>query len=184
MKKEKLYVYLILVFIVILLGVFLYINTNAIMKHKKIDDNDVKLTTIKITTMETTTNSIIKDSIMIEGMEETFDAKIYSSHLGYSLKYQDDLFNISVLSNSSVVLNYINDDSNYIKIEKLNQNDYYDAYNNYSGSYSLDGYNYSCTFLRANGIYLKITKCINESSEYQEGLGIRMNYTIDSIDFL
>lgn len=167
---------LIIVLLLLLIGIFFIILnfTDIIKLNKKI------ITTTKVTTtLPLGNNEIFEETIYLEGEKETVKYRTYESYFGYKVNYMVDYFGVATSSNSTII-SALTDNTNYIKIEKVAEL----VYSNESSTLNeevKDGYKYEYSFIKGNKVYLKITKCYIDSSEYAEGIGTRMDYIINSI---
>lgn len=170
---------ILIVILILLIGLFLIINIGKHLKNEK----EVLNTTLTTTLRKIENNNEQKIvSIMIEGRNESVYVKTYSSHLGFKIDYDIDNFTANHLSNGAVLLANIYDSNIFVKVEKLNEDEYYQQYENLEKEEVIDNYIYTYKFFRGNNIYLKITNCILNNPEY-EGLNSRMEYMRNSISF-
>lgn len=186
-KKNILYVGAVILGVILLVGLFVVINFSQQLGFYKKD----KGTT---TTMTTTTKKVNADKesevhqevVIMEGMEETLNVKTYSSHKKFQMDYDIDYFS-PIKSDTSIIFKDTKDLGIYIEVESLKEKDYFQEYNkyleteeNYKDEKEVDGYTYEYKFLRANGVFLRVTKCLKDDSEF-DGMNIRMNYMINSL---
>lgn len=173
---NKLFVKIIMyILIIILILLFMIINMSEYFKY---NNNKVTSTTTKGTTsIIDNTNTI---TITINGEDINISMREYSSYLGFTVPYDIDKFKVSQLSDSSVLISNLDNSNIYIKIEKMTQNDYYAEYETQQQQVTEGIYIYNYKFFRGNNIYLKITKCIIDNTEYNT-LNSIMDYSISNI---
>lgn len=183
--RDKKYIIVSIVLLILLCCLLLILNILSLSEKHQAKKTT---TTTKITTTKAPEEPDLafEDKIMIEGIEETIYVKKYITHLGFEFKYQSEYFKVSFLSNGSVLIENLEDSKNYIRIEKVNESDYYREYEENHDKEELSEDNYLTTyrFYRDNSFtFLKVTKCIKNDTEHIGGLGIRMDYIIDSLYF-
>lgn len=183
--KDKKYIVLSVIILIILCCLFLILNLLS-LNEKRYSKNTTTTSKTTTTTSPEEPDLAIQDKIVIKGIEETIYVKKYITHLGFEFKYQSDYFKVSLLSNGSVLIEGIEDNKNYVKLEKVNESDYYREYEELSEKEELseDGYLTSYKFYRGNSLtFLKVTKCVKNDTQYFEDLNVRMDYIINSIYF-
>lgn len=177
-KKSK-----IIIFILLLLSVsiFLVLNISEFYKNKENRSFNNK-TTINVEE-HVNEEDIIKDKIVFKGETREIGVLEYVSHLGFNIRYQKNLFSISLLSNGSIKITNKDDENNYILIEKLHENEYYKAIKELnSKEYVKDNYLVSYKFFKGNVLtYLKLTKSINVNSQNYEEINANLDYIISSL---
>lgn len=173
-KKQIIIVNVIL--IIILLGFFFYLNID--MFNKKDMQN---IPTTKITTTKSK-EKLLTDKILLDGEEKTIYVREYASHLGFSLKYEEDIFDLKYLSDGSLILTDKEDNKNMVKIENLQEKDYYEQYDVLSlQDFFEDNYVTNYVFLRGSSYnYLKVTKTIDSNNT---SISNRIDYIISSLTF-
>ena len=185
MKKDYLFKIL-LVIVLLALGIL-----NVFMVKKLNETNN------KINILENNINKIKEDNNMdedideeiinIEGIEESIKVKTYNSSLGYSIKYDIDVFKLEnkykcdyfYTSNDEVYFSICEENSVVIKNTDL---------------YEINGIKYpkdtlitinddiliTKYYIKINNKYLVIETQYPNTSEYIEGFGTRILNTIDS----
>lgn len=127
------------------------------------------------------------DTIMMEGLEETIITKKYKSDLGYSIKYDFETFILkrenrcdfyyTVNDNAYFSICVVDQITNMDTTVKVGENTYYvkkEIVNN------LINNNY---YIKNNNKYYAISEYYQNNIEVEEGLALRMYYTIETIKF-
>lgn len=164
-------------FLVLLIGVFIFVNifgfdnnnANYIPKVNKNIEPLVK-------------DTLYKDTIYIDGKEITVYTIEYISHLGFKIKYESSKFDIKHLSNGALFITSEEDENNYVKIEKLQQGEYYKQYEKLNLKEDIvDNYLVNYHFLKS-GFYnfIKVTKSINKDNKE---IDAHLDYIINSLSF-
>lgn len=183
--KDRKYIIVSIIIVIVLCCLFLVLNILCLNeKHKAKNITTTSKTTT--TTLPSEPDLVVEDKIIIKGLEERIYVKKYITHLGFEFKYQGEYFKVSFLSNGSVLIEDLEDNKNYIRIEKVNESDYYREYEELSERQDLseDAYLTTYRFYRDNSLtFLKVTKCVKNDLEHFENLNVRMDYIIDSLYF-
>ena len=181
----------IIVFIIVLLCFFLLINFFG-YKKKNNDVADKITTTIKIKTTEKMPQ-VFGDKIFdkesgyiaVDGVPVEIKLKTFKAVMGFEIDYIYEEY--TPIKKTNMILNIMkNDNPNvWIKIEVLSEDNYYEQYQNslkdiYDESAEIEGFKYQYEFFRANGTYLKITRCINNDN-IDKKIELSMEYMINSI---
>ena len=110
-----------------------------------------------------------------------------SSSIFLCLSFTDlielDKFNVSLQSNSSVYFYLLDNEDIYLRVEKLNKEEYYDSYNKGILEELNNSYKYKYKYLRNNKSYYKLTIKNFDSKDYGY-LDLRFKYMSDSFDIL
>lgn len=180
MKKVNLKI--MVVFLTILLfSTFLIFNIFAFNKNKDVFRLNKNTTTNVV--MDSSNENLIDDKLVVNGKEKDIKVLEVVSHLGFSIRYQDSMFSLTRLSNGAYKFSLINDENNYVLIDKLQEKEYYKAYKELnSKEYIKNNYLISYKFLKGNVLtFLKITKSVNvETQEYEE-INANLDYMISSL---
>lgn len=165
-----------LILIVLVLSFFVVINASG---EKKQSNNR---TTKIVTTQAMSSDVLFKDVIYEKKEKKEVNVKEYNSYLGFSFDYILEYFSLDILSNNTILLSDLNDENNYLKIEKLNEIDYYKETEK-KDEELVDGFYKKYHFIKGKDLFLKITKCINNNSDILEHFNVGMDYTINSIKY-
>lgn len=162
-------------------SVFVIFNYHEFSKREKSKNSQKKTTAVIQETVKS--EDLIDDTITINSEEKGIKVVEYVSHLGFNIRYQESIFTLSRLSNGSIKISKKNDENNYILIEKLQENDYYKAYNELnSKEYVKDNYLISYKFLKGSVLtFLKITKSIDIETQEYESINANLDYMISSL---
>lgn len=121
------------------------------------------------------------DQLEYMGITETIRVSKYNSHLGFQMNYEVDKFNVSLQSNSSVYFYLLDNEDIYLRVEKLNKEEYYNSYNKGILEELNNSYKYKYKYLRNNKSYYKLTIKNFDSKDY-DYLDLRFKYMSDSFD--
>ena len=193
MKIKGIRYIIIVSFIVMVLGsVMIYAN---VLGHSEKNNKD-KIDKVTVTTSnkKNDKNEVIGDKVtdresgvvIVNSEIKEINLKNYNTISGYNVSYAYDYFNPVKINTSTLALINNNDNNVFIKIELLSEVNYYNEYNNsldhiYNKSNELEGYNYEYKFIRGNGLYLKVTKCIHEV-EVDASIEPMLDYMINSLE--
>ncbi len=120
-----------------------------------------------------------ESKINIKGIDEIIKVSKYKSHLGFEINYEVDKFRVSLQSDASVYF-YLRDNKEiYLRIEKVNEKDYYESYNMNIFNETINNFNYNYTYLKDNETYFKITIKNAVDSKYDD-LNERFNYMVEN----
>ncbi|MCH5167282.1 MAG: hypothetical protein J1F35_05250 [Erysipelotrichales bacterium] len=179
MKSTKKFI-INLIILVLLIGIFLIVN---IYGFENIKTGRITTTTKNVTTTEAPVQDIAYEDIIYVGDEEIQIHSVqFVSHLGFGFKYESEYFEVKHLSNGSVLITNKEDANNYITIEKLQENVYYQEYERLNLKEEInDGYLVNYKFLKGSSYnYLKVTKsAILDNSS----LNAHMDYIIHTMSF-
>lgn len=179
MKKERIF-YILVVLITVSLLTMLFVFINFMDTKRDVNTNTTKKTTTTTKEVEKTPEKTI-ESVYIEGELVEFYATPFESRFGFKTNYDENYFKVNVIGNDTVMFTNLENELNYVKVEKLNETEYYQEYENQINEPKEESeYNYTYSFFRNEGIYLKVTKSIINNPEY-DGLSTRMDYIINSI---
>lgn len=180
---------IIVISLVLMLGaLFLIINLDGFNKKK--ENKVTTTTTIKTEATPPVYGDKINDRedgiIIVDGVNKEVKLKTFVAALGYAVDYLYESFTPVKVSNTSLVIMNNDDHNIFLKIEVLNEDNYYDQYESslkgvYDSLEELDNYKYEYKFFRGNGLFLKITKCISENNQNSE-VNSSLDYMIASIE--
>lgn len=171
--KDRNLVHIVVVIVVVVLLTVVFVSINLLgAKEKKANDLPTT-TTIKTQKVPPVFGDKIVDKengyLLVDGENKEVKLKVFESVLGYKVDYLYELYTPVKINNVTLAI-MNNEDSNvFLKIESLGENKYYDEYEDslkriYNRGDEVVGYNYDYKFFRGNGLYLKITKCMNENN--------------------
>lgn len=171
MKNKKSSVFTIVVLIIVI-SLFIVINITY-----------NKLNNIQISNKNNADNISYDatDIIVIKGIEETIKVAKYRSHLGFSLSYDVEKFRPSLLSNGTVEFIYYENKDAKLRVEKLNENDYYEKYQTNRDDEIIDDNKYSYKYMRKNNSYFLLVTIIPNNLEYTD-IYTRIDYMTSSFD--
>lgn len=183
--KDKKYIIVSIIILIILVCLLVILNLFSLNEKHQLKNTT---TTSKVTT---TTKALESDNSELEevwpvGLNNSIYVKKYVTHLGFDFKYPSDYFKVSFLSNGSILIENIYDSKEYIKIEKVDEIDYYKDYDEFNFQIAIDDDNYktSYKFFKDNSlIFLKITKCVKYNGEIESNISFIIDYIIDSLEF-
>lgn len=173
-----------IIIFILIVSIFFIVNISSYINKKNSKLEVITTTTTKVKKEEDLLSGEMLDKITIEGEVEDIVVKQYTSHLGYSFKYEPDKFNPIFLSNSNVLINYILDSSMYIQIEKLSEEEYnyqFETLNEFEQIVD-DKYLETYSFIKFKNRFLKVTKRVINTSEYMEGVNTRMSYILNTLE--
>lgn len=193
MKIKGIRYIIIVSFIVMILGSVM-IYANVLGHSEKNNKNKIDKVTITTKINKNDKNDVIGDNItdresgvvIVNEEIKEINLKNYSTISGYNVSYAYDYFNPVKINTSTLALINNSDNNVFIKIELLSEVNYYNEYNNsldhiYNKSSEIEGYSYEYKFIRGNGLYLKVTKCIHET-EVDASIEPMLDYMINSLE--
>ena len=163
-------------FLIFLTGIFFIVNIFGFADNTRYISNFNK-------SFEPLVNDILyKDIIYVDGKETTVYTVEYITHLGFKVKYDSSKFNVKHLSNGALLITSEDDENNYVKIDKLQKNDYYKQYEKLNlNEDAVDNYLVNYRFIRG-GFYtfIKVTKSIDKNNKE---IDAHLDYIINSLTF-
>lgn len=172
--NNKKYSIFMIIGLILVMSLFVWINLfynkdNKVNNNQIFDKSNVENLNYKL------------DKIMIEGVEETIKVVKYNSHLGFSLSYDVEKFKPSVLSNGVVEFTYYENEEVKLRVEKLNENDYYEMYQSNRDDEIIDNNKYSYKYMRKNNSYYRLVTIMPNSLEYSD-MEYRIGYMNSNFD--
>lgn len=193
MKKDSVsYILIVLVIVAILGSLLIFTNVLGFSEKVKGKNKIVTTTTKKLSNESDKFNDYITEidnhSIVVNGEIVEIELKKYHSLMGFNIDFLVSDFDPAKININSIVFINKSDSNNYLKIELLTSDEYYKQYDaSLSGIYKsnneVDGYNYSYSFFRGNGLFVKVTKSI-KAELIKDKISIGMDYMISSLDIV
>ena len=193
MNRDNVSYMLTVLVIVAILGSLL-IFTNVLGFSEKVrDKNDIITTTTKkLSNEKDKFNDYITEvdnhSILVNDEIVEIELKKYHSLLGFNIDFMVNDFDPAKVNINSIVFINKSDSNNFVKIEMLTSDEYYKQYDDslsgiYKSGNEIDGYNYSYSFFRGNGLFVKVTKSI-KNELITDRISVGMDYMISSLDIV
>lgn len=193
MNKDNIGYMFTILLVVALLG-YLLIFTNVLGFSEKVKGKEeiITTTTKKLSNEKDKFNDYITDvdnhSILVNDEIVEIELKKYHSLLGFNIDFMVNDFDPAKVNINSIVFINKSDSNNYIKIEMLTSDEYYKQYDDslsgiYKSNNEVDGYNYSYSFFRGNGLFVKVTKSI-KLDLMTDRISVGMDYMISSLDIV
>lgn len=191
MNRDSVSYIFIILFIVAILGSALVFTNVLGFTEKLKSKNDIITTTTKKLSNESDkfndyVTNVDNHSVIVNDTIVELELKKYHSLLGFTIDFMIDDFDPAKVNINSVVFINKSDSNNFVKIEMLSSDNYYKEFDestkdNYIGINEVEGYKYTYSFFRGNGLFVKVTKSINITQELSE-LSVGMDYMISSLD--
>ena len=193
MNKDNIgYMFIILLVVALLGSLLIFTNVLGFSEKVKGKEEIITTTTKKLSNEKDKFNDYITDvdnhSIVVNDEIVEIELKKYHSLLGFNIDFMINDFDPAKVNINSIVFINKSDSNNYIKIEMLTSDEYYKQYDDslsgiYKSNNEIDGYNYSYSFFRGNGLFVKVTKSI-KLDLMTDRLSVGMDYMISSLDIV